>query len=100
MKTQGPAVKEGNLSFRLYIANETPKSLNAIANLKKICKERLKDKCHMEIIDILKDPDAATRDQIVAIPTLLSEAPKTKARTKTIVGDLSDATKVLAALGV
>ncbi len=98
MGPQGGVAKGKDLHLRLYIADETPRSLNAVANLKKICKESLKVKCRIEVIDIVKSPDAARRDQVVAIPTLLRKAPKTQGQSKRIVGDLSDTSKVLSAL--
>ncbi len=95
----GPQGAKGkDLHLRLYIADDTPRSLNAVANLKKICKERIKEKCRIEIVDVVKNPDAARRDQVVTIPTLLRKAPKSLGQTKRIIGDLSDTTKVLSAL--
>ncbi len=98
MGPQGATTKEKDLHLRLYIADETPRSLNAVANLKRICKEHLKVKCRIEVIDIVKSPEAARRDQVVAIPTLLRKAPKSPADVKRIVGDLSDTSKVLSLL--
>ncbi len=98
MGPQGAVAKGKDLHLRLYIADDTPRSLNAVANLKKICKERIKEKCRIEIVDVVKNPDIARRDQIVTIPTLLRKAPKSLGQAKRIVGDLSDATKVLSAL--
>ncbi len=98
MKTNREADEERVLHLRLYIADETPRSLNAVANLKKICKEDLSDKCHIEIFDIAKHPESARRDQIVAIPTLLRKTPKSLVQSKRIIGDLSNSSKVLAAL--
>ncbi len=98
MGRQGAVAKGKDLHLRLYIADDTPRSLNAVVNLKKICKERIKDKCRIEIVDVVKNPDAARRDQIVVIPTLLRKASKTQGQSKRIVGDLSDTSKVLSAL--
>ncbi len=98
MGPQRAITKEKDFHLRLYIADDTPRSVNAVANLKKICKESLKGKCHVEIIDIIKSPDAARRDQIVTIPTLLSKAPKSLRQAKRIIGNLSDTSKVLSAL--
>jgi circadian clock protein KaiB len=56
-------------NMRLYIAGQTPKSLRALANLKQICEEHLAGKYHIEIIDLLENPQLASTDQILAIPT-------------------------------
>jgi circadian clock protein KaiB len=61
--------------LRLYVAGQTPKSLAAFANLKKICEEHLKDKYHIEVVDLLKNPQLASGDQILAIPTLVRKLP-------------------------
>ncbi len=98
MGPQGAVTNEKHLHLRLYIADDTPRSVNAVANLKRICKEDLKVKCRIEVIDIVKSPEAARRDQVVAIPTLLRKGPKSMAQAKRIVGDLSDTSKVLSAL--
>lgn len=98
MERRKATAKEMDLHLRLYIADETPKSLNALANLEKICEEHLECKYHIEVLDILKDPQAARRDQIYAIPTLLTKAPRTLSRGKRLIGDLSDTPKVIAAL--
>ncbi len=73
--------------LRLYVAGQTQRSLSAIANLKKICEEYLNGNYHVEVIDLLVDPQLARDDQIVAIPTLVRKLP---APTRRIAGDLSD----------
>ncbi len=98
MGPQMAVTKEKHLHLRLYIADGTPRSLNAVTNLKRICKEHLEIECRVEVIDIVKSPEAARRDQVVAIPTLLRKAPKSLGQSKRLIGDLSDASKVLSAL--
>ncbi|MDD4955070.1 MAG: circadian clock KaiB family protein [Candidatus Omnitrophica bacterium] len=83
--------------LRLYVAGVTPKSLEAFANLKKICEEFLKGKYSIEIVDLLKDPKLAKGDQIVAIPTLVRRLPPPL---KKIIGDLSNKEKVLVGLNI
>lgn len=61
--------------LRLYVAGQTPKSLKAFENLKRICEEHLKDRYTIEIIDLVKNPKLAAGDQIVAIPTLVRKLP-------------------------
>jgi circadian clock protein KaiB len=81
--------------LRLYVAGQTPKSLAAFANLKKICEEHLKDKYHIEVVDLLKNPQLAGGDQILAIPTLVRKLPPP---IKKIIGDLSNTVRVLVGL--
>jgi circadian clock protein KaiB len=81
--------------LRLYVAGQTPKSLTAFANLKKICKEHLEGKYHIEVIDLLKNPQLARGDQILAIPTLVRNLPEP---IKKIIGDLSNTERVLVGL--
>jgi len=81
--------------LRLYVAGQTPKSLAAFANLKKICEEHLKGKYHIEVVDLLKNPQLAGGDQILAIPTLVRKLPPP---IKKIIGDLSNTLRVLVGL--
>ena len=79
----------------LYVAGQTPKSLAAFANLKKICEEHLAGQYHIEVIDLLKQPQLASGDQILAIPTLVRKLPQP---IKKIIGDLSNTERVLVGL--
>jgi circadian clock protein KaiB len=81
--------------LRLYVAGQTPKSLTAFANLKKICEEHLAGKYSIEVIDLLKDPKLAGGDQILAIPTLVRKLPTP---IRKIIGDLSNTERVLVGL--
>jgi len=81
--------------LRLYVAGQTPKSIAAFANLKKLCEERLKGKYHIEVIDLLKNPQLAKGDQILAIPTLVRELPEPIKKT---MGNLSNTERVLVGL--
>ncbi|HSL45704.1 MAG TPA: circadian clock protein KaiB [Anaerolineales bacterium] len=81
--------------LRLYVAGQTPKSLAAFANLKKICEEHLAGQYHIEVIDLLKKPQLASGDQILAIPTLVRKLPEP---IKKIIGDLSNTERVLIGL--
>jgi circadian clock protein KaiB len=87
--------KSAGWVLRLYIAGQTPKSVTAFANLKKICAEHLEDKYQIELIDLLKNPKLARGDQIVAIPTLVRDLPTPMRK---IIGDLSDTERVLVGL--
>jgi circadian clock protein KaiB len=82
-------------NLRLYVAGQTPKSLAAFANLKKLCEAYLAGKYHIEIIDLIKDPSLAGEDQILAIPTLVRKLPEP---IRKIIGDLSNTDRVLVGL--
>ena len=84
-------------NLRLYVAGQTPKSLAAIANLKRICEQHLGDRYDIEVIDLIKNPALAQRHQIVAIPTLIRQLPEPLKR---IIGDLSNSEKVLVGLDI
>jgi circadian clock protein KaiB len=88
-------VEEKQWNLRLYIAGQTPKSVTALANLKKICEEHMQGQYRIEIIDLMENPHLARQDQIVAIPTLVRELPQPIRR---IIGDLSNTQKVLVGL--
>ncbi len=81
--------------LRLYVAGQTPKSITAFANLKRICEEHLKGKYTIEVIDLIENPQLAKGDQILAIPTLVRKLPEPMRK---IIGDLSDKDKVLVGL--
>ncbi|HSL30930.1 MAG TPA: circadian clock protein KaiB [Anaerolineales bacterium] len=83
--------------LRLYVAGQTPKSLAAFANLKKICEEHLAGQYRIEVIDLLKKPQLASGDQILAIPTLVRKLPEP---IKKIIGDLSNTERVLVGLNL
>ncbi len=83
--------------LRLYVAGVTPKSVEAFANLKKICEEHLAGKYHIEVVDLLENPRLASGDQILAIPTLVRKLPPP---IKKIIGDLSDTERVLVGLNL
>jgi circadian clock protein KaiB len=87
----------GLMELRLYVAGQTPKSLVALANLKKICTEHLKGRCRLHVIDLMQTPQLALGDQILAIPTLVRNLPQPMRK---IIGDLSDTERVLVGLDV
>ncbi len=87
-KRSSAAKRKSMYHLRLYVAGQTPKSVTAFANLKKICADNLQGSYKIEVIDLLKKPQLAKGDQILAIPTLVPPV-------KRIIGDLSDAQRVL-----
>ena len=93
---QPPAEVETDVwTLRLYVAGQTPKSLTAFANLKKICEEHLAGRYKLEVIDLLENPQLAEGDQILAIPTLVRRLPEPVHK---IIGDLSNTERVLVGL--
>ena len=93
-----PAPKKAKLVtyiLRLYVAGQTPKSVAAIDNLKKICEEHLGGRYRIEVIDLLTNPQIAKLDQILAIQTLVRKLPPP---IKKIIGDLSNTERVLVGL--
>jgi circadian clock protein KaiB len=94
-KVKSARKKHDTYVLGLYVVGQTPKSMAAISNLKKICKEHLAGRYELQVIDLLKDPQLARGDQILAIPTLVKKKPKPVRR---IIGDLSHTERVLAAL--
>lgn len=88
------AKENGQWLLRLYIAGQTPNSMAAISNLRRIC-EGLDSKYRVEIIDLLVHPKLAKSDQIVAIPTLVRKLPPP---VKKIIGNLSKADQTLVGL--
>ena len=83
--------------MRLYIANNAPNSVRAVANLAAICEEHLKDNFKLEVIDVLEYPLRALADGILVTPSLAKVSPLPAAK---IVGNLSDKSSVLHALGI
>jgi circadian clock protein KaiB len=90
-------VEKKEWELRLYVAGQTAKSIAALANLKRICDEHLEGKYHIEIIDLLKQPQLSRGDQIIATPTLVRKLPEP---IRKIIGDLSNNDKVLVALDI
>ena len=81
--------------LRLYVAGQTPSSIKAFRNLKIICEEHMPGEYHIEVIDLIKNPQLAKGDQIIAIPTLVRKLPPPLRK---IIGDLSNKERVLVGL--
>lgn len=81
--------------LRLYVMDETPKSVAALANLRKICEAHLKGLYRITVIDLLKHPQLAKGDQILAIPTVVRRLPSP---VRILIGNLSDTARVLVGL--
>ena len=99
MQTQSSAEAVASSSetflLRLYVAGQTPKCIRAFANLKRICEEYLAGRYHIEMVDLLQNPQLARGDQILAVPTLVRRLPEPM---KKIIGDLSNTERVLVGL--
>lgn len=87
--------KSAEWLLRLYVAGQTPKSVSAFANLKRICETHLKGKCQIEVVDLLVNPTLAKGDQIIAVPAVVRQLPQP---VKKIIGDLALEERVLAGL--
>lgn len=83
--------------LRLYVAGNTPKSTAALGNLRRICEEHLAGKYEIEVVDLIRNPQLARGDQILAVPTLVRKLPPPLRR---IIGDLSNTERVLVGLDV
>lgn len=99
MQTQSSAevvaLNSETFRLRLYVAGQTPKCIRAFANLKRICEEYLAGRYHIEMVDLLENPQLARGDQILAVPTLVRRLPEP---IKKIIGDLSNTERVLVGL--
>ena len=89
--------KQEKWELRLYVAGQTPKSILALKNITKYCKEHLSDRYSIEVIDLLRNPQLAEGDQIFAIPTLVRKVPQP---IRKIIGDLSNEERVLVGLNI
>ena len=81
--------------LRLYVAGQTPKSVDAITNIRKICEENLKGRYRLDVIDLYQQPQLAQDEQIIAVPTLIKKLPLPLRR---IIGDMSDTERMLVGL--
>lgn len=95
--TKSTKTQKERWQLRLYVAGNTPKSVAALANLKRYCEEHLQGRYELEVIDLLVQPQLAAGDQILAIPTLVRKVP---VPVRKIIGDLSNEEKVLVGLDI
>ena len=95
--TTAATKKPTHYDLRLYVAGQTPRSLDALRNLKQICEQHLAGRYRVEVIDLLERPQLAAGDHILAIPTLVRAIPKPARK---IIGDLSNVERVLVGLDV
>ena len=88
---------EGKLILQLFVSGMSPKSMEAIENIKHLCDTHLEGAFDLEIIDLYKNPEAATINQVVFSPSLIKQLPLPK---KTLIGNFSDSKKVIKGLGI
>lgn len=95
--TEGNSKLENHYKWDLilYVAGQTPKSIAAFSNLKKICEDHLEGQYRISVIDLIENPQLAAGDQILAIPTLVRKLPEP---IRKIIGDLSNTDRVLVGL--
>ena len=86
---------DGTYHLRLYIAGQSPKSVRAVENLRRVCEEHLPGRYEIELVDLIENPHLARGDEIIAVPTLIRKLPEPVRR---IIGDLSDTERVLVGL--
>lgn len=97
-KKNVPAVvADKKLVLQLYVSGMSPKSMEAIENINKICSTLLEDTFELEIVDLYKHPELASEQQIIFSPSLIKRLPLPK---KTLVGTFSDSEKVIRGLGI
>ncbi len=98
LKNNSTGAEEDSVyNLRLYVAGQTEKSMEAFENLKRIADEHLKGRYKIEVVDLLKNPQLAEGDQILAIPTLVRKLPPP---IRKIIGDLSNTERVLVGLDI
>jgi circadian clock protein KaiB len=94
-KEKPATARKNRWVLQLYVAGQTAKAVTAFNNIKLICEEQLKGKYRIEVIDLLKSPQIASDNQILAVPTLIRKLPMP---IRKIIGDLSDKERVLVGL--
>jgi circadian clock protein KaiB len=92
---RSPKRRAKTWELRLYVAGQTPKCLTAFSNLKKLCEEHMAGQYRIEVVDLLRQPQLAQGDQILAVPTLVRKLPEP---VRKIIGDLSNTERVLVGL--
>ena len=96
-KKKSEIVVQGRLVLKLYVSGMSSKSMQAIENINRLCKEYLENSFDLEIIDLYKHPELAAEQQIVFSPSLIKRLPLPK---KTLVGTFADTEKVIKGLGI
>jgi circadian clock protein KaiB len=90
-------VARGKIVLQLYVSGMSPQSMKAIENIKKLCDEHMENSFELEIIDLYKNPEKASEQQIVFSPSLIKSLPLPR---KTLIGTFADTDKVIRGLGI
>ena len=90
-------IPEGKVVLQLFVSGMSPKSMEAIENIKRLCDENLKGAFELEIIDLYKNPELASEQQIIFSPSLIKQLPLPK---KILIGTFADTDKVIKGLGI
>jgi circadian clock protein KaiB len=85
-------LEHGKWELRLYVAGQSPRSIAALANLRRICEEHLEGRYSIEVMDLLENPELAEGEQILALPTVVRKLPLPMRK---LIGDLSNTERVL-----
>ena len=96
-KSTPKLIAQEKLVLQLYVSGMSPKSMEAIENIKRLCDEHLDGAFELEVIDLYKNPEVAVEQHIVFSPSLIKRLPLPK---KTLIGNLSDTEKIVKALGI
>lgn len=94
-KAKSVEAKPMQWDLRLYVAGPTPKSVTAFRNLERLCEEHLAGHYHISVIDLMKSPQLAQGDQILAVPTVVRNLPSP---IRKVIGNLSNTERVLVGL--
>jgi circadian clock protein KaiB len=97
VKTAPRTAASSRYILKLYLAGQSPKSVNAVVNIKRICEENLKGRYELDVIDLYQQPQLAQGEQIIALPTLIRKIP---APLRRIIGDMSNTERVLVGLDI
>ncbi len=92
---RSPAAVGQRWTFSVYVTDSSPRSLNALQNLTALCETHFPGRYTIEVVDLLKVPERARADSIVAVPTVVRTAPVPVRR---VIGDLSDVARTTAGL--
>ncbi len=95
--TKKSGSRSQRMQLKLYVAGQTPRSIAALSNLKRACEQYIPGKYIIEVIDLLKQPQLASGDQILAVPTLVRKLPQP---IRKMIGDLSNREKLLIGLNL
>jgi circadian clock protein KaiB len=83
--------------LRLFVSGTTPRSAQAVRNIRDICEQTMQGRYELEVIDIYQHPEAMAPEHVIVTPTLIKKLPLPVRR---VIGDLSDTQKVIVGLDI